>query len=29
MSDHGITKTLIDKCFAQMYDDVKHNYKVK
>ena len=28
MSDDGITKTLIDKCFEKIYDDTKHNYKV-
>lgn len=28
MAEDGIAKTLIDKCFSQIYDDVKHNYKV-
>ena len=28
MSDDGITKTLIDKCFEKIYEDSKHNYKV-
>ncbi|XP_066911312.1 kinesin heavy chain-like isoform X2 [Clytia hemisphaerica] len=28
MSENGITKTMIDKCFTQIFDDQKHNYKV-